>query len=69
VDGLPAQLESRDELKRWIDDAAKDIDIGQLGICPRCGLSTNVFGTAFTVDDERRKIERMVGVANDVRGI
>ena len=62
------KLESGDELKRRIDDAAKHIDIGQLGICPQCGFSTNVFGTAFTVDDERRKIERMVGVANDVWG-
>jgi len=62
------KLESRDELRRRIDDAAKYIDIAQLGICPQCGFSTNVFGTAFTVDDERRKIERMVGLAHDVWG-
>jgi 5-methyltetrahydropteroyltriglutamate--homocysteine methyltransferase len=62
------KLESPDELKRRIDDPAKHIDIRQLGICPQCGFSTNVFGTEFTVDDERRKIERMVGVATDVWG-
>ena len=60
------RLESRDGLKRRIDEAANHIGIGQLGICPQCGFSTNVFGTEFTVDDERRKIERMVDVANDV---
>ena len=62
------KLESRDALKRRIDDAAKHIGIRQLGICPQCGFSTNVFGTEFNVDDERRKIELMVGVADEVWG-
>jgi len=62
------KLETRDELKRRIDDATKSIDIKQLGICPQCGFSTNVFGTEFKVDDERRKIELMVDVANEVWG-
>lgn len=62
------KLESADDLRRRIDDAAKYIDIRQLGICPQCGFSTNVFGTEFTIDDERRKIERMVSVAHEVWG-
>lgn len=62
------KLETPDELKRRIEDASKHIDIKQLGICPQCGFSTNVFGTEFTVDDERRKIELMVDVAQDVWG-
>jgi 5-methyltetrahydropteroyltriglutamate--homocysteine methyltransferase len=61
-------LEDAGALKRRIDEAAKSIDIGQLGICPQCGFSTNVFGTEFTIDDERRKIVRMVEVAKDVWG-
>lgn len=61
-------LETADALKRRIDDAGKHIDIGQLGICPQCGFSTNVFGTEFTIDDERRKIEQMVKVADEVWG-
>jgi 5-methyltetrahydropteroyltriglutamate--homocysteine methyltransferase len=62
------RLESRDGIKRRIDDAAKHIDVKQLGICPQCGFSTNLFGTEFTVDDERRKIERMVEVSREVWG-
>jgi 5-methyltetrahydropteroyltriglutamate--homocysteine methyltransferase len=62
------KLESSDDLKRRIGDASEHIDIKQLGICPQCGFSTNVFGTEFTVDDERRKIERMVKVAGEVWG-
>lgn len=60
--------ESPDALKRRIDDAGKHIDIAQLGICPQCGFSTNVFGTEFKIDDERRKIELMVGVADAIWG-
>lgn len=59
-------LESSDELKRRIDEASKSIAIDQLGICPQCGFSTNVFGTEFTADDQKRKIERMVGVAEEI---
>jgi len=60
------KLESRDDIRRRIDEAAKHLDIGQLGLCPQCGFSTNVFGTEFTVDDERRKLEMMVGIAGEV---
>lgn len=62
------KLETRDELKRRVDEASKSIPIDQLGICPQCGFSTNVFGTEFTVDDEKRKIEMMVGVAKEIWG-
>jgi 5-methyltetrahydropteroyltriglutamate--homocysteine methyltransferase len=62
------KLETKDDLKRRVDEAAKHIDPGQLGICPQCGFSTNVFGTEFTVDDERRKIETMVETAKDIWG-
>jgi 5-methyltetrahydropteroyltriglutamate--homocysteine methyltransferase len=60
------RLESKDELKRRIDEAAAYIDLRQLGLCPQCGFSTNLFGTEFKVDDQRRKLERMVDVANEV---
>jgi 5-methyltetrahydropteroyltriglutamate--homocysteine methyltransferase len=60
------KLENRDEIKRRIDDASKHIGIDQLGICPQCGFSTNVFGTEFTVDDQKRKLEMMVGVAKEI---
>jgi 5-methyltetrahydropteroyltriglutamate--homocysteine methyltransferase len=62
------KLERRDELKRRIDEASSSIAMEQIGICPQCGFSTNVFGTEFTADDEKRKIEMMVGVAREVWG-
>jgi 5-methyltetrahydropteroyltriglutamate--homocysteine methyltransferase len=60
------QLEDRDELKRRIDAAAAYVRIEQLGLCPQCGFSTNVFGTEFKVDEQRRKLELMVDVAGEI---
>ena len=56
------------ELGKIAQSNGSSLDVKQLGICPQCGFSTNVFGTEFTIDDERRKIERMVDVANEVWG-
>jgi len=61
-------LEDRDALKRRVDQAAESADIGQLGLCPQCGFSTNVFGTEFTVDDERRKLDMLVSVSDEIWG-
>jgi 5-methyltetrahydropteroyltriglutamate--homocysteine methyltransferase len=59
-------LESRDELRRRIDEAARSLDVAQLGLCPQCGFSTNLFGTHFTIDDQRKKMELMAKVAGEV---
>jgi 5-methyltetrahydropteroyltriglutamate--homocysteine methyltransferase len=63
-----ARLEDKTMLKRRIDDAARHVDLGQLGICPQCGFSTNLFGTDFTVDVERRKLRLLVETAAEVWG-
>lgn len=62
------RVESQDELVRRIDEASRFIPHDRLGICPQCGFSTNVFGTHFTVDDEKRKLGRLVEVADKVWG-
>ncbi len=61
-----ASLEQTDDLVRRIDEAAKVLDHDQLGLCPQCGFSTNVFGTSFTIDDERRKLDLIVKTAAQV---
>ena len=61
-------LESEDALRRRIDEAAKVKPLGELGLCPQCGFSTNVWGTHFTIDDEKKKLERLVSVARKVWG-
>jgi 5-methyltetrahydropteroyltriglutamate--homocysteine methyltransferase len=62
-------LESKDSLKRKIDQAAKHIALDQLGIGPQCGFSSGGgSGQAVTQDDTRRKLELVMEVAHDVWG-
>jgi 5-methyltetrahydropteroyltriglutamate--homocysteine methyltransferase len=60
------RLETSDDLNRRIEAAAQHMPLAQLGLCPQCGFSTNMFGTSFTEDDERRKLELMVSVSRDI---
>ena len=63
-----ARIETKDELIRRVDEAARHVDIAQLGICPQCGFSTNLFGTDFTIDVERRKLTLLMETAAEIWG-
>jgi 5-methyltetrahydropteroyltriglutamate--homocysteine methyltransferase len=63
-----SQLESKDVLKRRIEEAAKFVPLDQLCISPQCGFASSAPGNRVTVDDERRKLERIVEVACEVWG-
>ena len=62
-------LESKDALKRRIDQAAKHVPLEQLGLSPQCGFSSGGgAGQTVTTDDTRRKLELVVQVAQEVWG-
>jgi 5-methyltetrahydropteroyltriglutamate--homocysteine methyltransferase len=61
-------LEDADLLKRRIDEAAKFVDPQQLCLSPQCGFSSTEEGNKLTIDEERAKLELIVGVAEDVWG-
>ncbi len=61
-------LESVDELKRRIDEAAKYVPLDQLALSPQCGFSSTVEGNRITVEEEIHKLERIVQVAREVWG-
>ncbi len=63
-----SRLEDKDALKRRVDEAARSVDIAQLGICPQCGFSTNLFGTDFTIEVERRKLALLAETAAQIWG-
>ena len=58
-----APLESVDDLRRRIDEAAKYLPLEQLAISPQCGFGSDAVGNLISEDDQRRKLERMVEVA------
>ena len=68
-----AALESKDVLKRRIDEAAKILPLDQLSLSPQCGFSSGVGGDmtrrrAVTIDDQRAKFARIVETAGEVWG-
>jgi 5-methyltetrahydropteroyltriglutamate--homocysteine methyltransferase len=62
------QLESVDELKRRIEAAAKYVPLENLCLSPQCGFSSTHHGNIMTADDQRRKLELCVRVAQEVWG-
>jgi 5-methyltetrahydropteroyltriglutamate--homocysteine methyltransferase len=61
-------LESKDELKRRIDEAAKIVPLDRLALSPQCGFASTIRGNALTVDDEKKKLALIVETARDVWG-
>ena len=61
-------LESKDDLKRRIDEAARIVPLDQLCLSPQCGFSSTHHGNALSQDDQWRKLERVVEVAHEVWG-
>jgi 5-methyltetrahydropteroyltriglutamate--homocysteine methyltransferase len=62
------QLESRDALKRRIDEAAAYLPLERLALSPQCGFASTLAGNAVTMDDQRRKLELVVATAREVWG-
>src|SRR5512132_2054987 len=62
------ELESKDDLKRRIDAAAKYVPLDQLCLSGQCGFSSTVEGNALSYDQQRAKLELIVQVAQDVWG-
>jgi 5-methyltetrahydropteroyltriglutamate--homocysteine methyltransferase len=62
------ELESKDELKRRIEEAAKHAPLDQLCLSPQCGFSSTVEGNELTHDDQWRKLALIVEVAEEVWG-
>jgi len=61
-------LESKDELKRRIDQAAKYVDLGQLCLSPQCGFASTEEGNLLAEDEQWAKLVRIVEVAEEVWG-
>jgi 5-methyltetrahydropteroyltriglutamate--homocysteine methyltransferase len=60
------QMESKDMLKRRIDEAAKYAPMEQLALSPQCGFSSTVHGNNITVEAQRNKLRLVVETAAEV---
>jgi 5-methyltetrahydropteroyltriglutamate--homocysteine methyltransferase len=59
-------LESKDDLKRRVDEAARHIPLERLALSPQCGFASVAAGNLLDWDDQRRKLELVVEVARDI---
>jgi 5-methyltetrahydropteroyltriglutamate--homocysteine methyltransferase len=62
------KLESKDELKRRIEQAAKFCDIDQLCLSGQCGFASTEEGNTLTEDEQWAKLRLIVEVAEEVWG-
>jgi 5-methyltetrahydropteroyltriglutamate--homocysteine methyltransferase len=62
------ELESKDDLKRRIDEAAKFLPLEQLALSPQCGFASTEEGNTLTEDQQWAKLSRCVEVAREVWG-
>jgi len=62
------ELESKDELKRRIQEAARYAPIEQLCLSPQCGFSSTVEGNLLSDEDQWAKLRLIVEVAQEVWG-
>jgi methionine synthase II (cobalamin-independent) len=61
-------VETRDELVREIEQAARHADVAQLAISPQCGFASHEDGNALSADDQWRKLEVVARTADEVWG-
>jgi len=62
------ELESKDDLKRRIDEAAKFVPLDQICLSGQCGFSSTFEGNALTYDEQVAKLRLIVETAQEVWG-
>ena len=61
-------LEGKDDIKRRIDEAARYAPLDQLALSPQCGFASDAEGNSISWDDQRRKLDLVVQIAEEVWG-
>ena len=62
------ELESKDDLKRRIEEASQYVDVDQLCLSPQCGFSSTVEGNALSRDAAGGEAALIVETAKEVWG-
>jgi 5-methyltetrahydropteroyltriglutamate--homocysteine methyltransferase len=62
------KLESQDDLRRRIDEAARYVPLENLAISTQCGFASVAAGNLLTIDEQWRKLELVASTARKVWG-
>ena len=68
VSSKKSSLESKEELKRRIHQAAEFIPLDRLAISPQCGFASTIEGNLVTVADQEEKLRLVAETAEEVWG-
>ncbi len=68
VTSKSGRLESKDQLKRRIDEAAKFAPLDQLCLSPQCGFASTEEGNILAEDEQWAKLRMIVELADEVWG-
>ena len=60
------ELESKDVLKRRVEEATQFIDLDQLCLSPQCGFSSTVEGNAVSYEQQVAKLRLVVETAEEI---
>ncbi|MCB1413381.1 MAG: cobalamin-independent methionine synthase II family protein [Xanthobacteraceae bacterium] len=68
VTSKTGELESKDDIKRRIEEAARFVPLEQLALSPQCGFASTEEGNILSEDEQWAKLKRVVEIAGDVWG-
>ena len=66
VTSKTGQLESKDAIKRRIEDAAKFMPIEQICLSPQCGFASSEEGNIIAEDEQWAKLRMVVEIADEI---
>ncbi len=62
------RLEAADEIRERILEASQYIPLERLALSPQCGFASTMEGNRITLEDQRKKLEVVASVAQEVWG-
>ena len=61
-------LESKDEIKRRLDEASRFVPLEQICLSPQCGFASTEEGNTLAEDEQWAKLRMIVELADEVWG-
>ena len=61
-------LESKDDLKRRLDEASRYVPMDQMCLSPQCGFASSKYGNPVKPEDQEKKLRLVVETAQEVWG-
>jgi 5-methyltetrahydropteroyltriglutamate--homocysteine methyltransferase len=62
------ELESKDELKRRVEEASRFVDVDQICLSPQCGFASTMEGNDLTPEQQTAKLRLVVETAEEIWG-